>query len=71
MAARAEGAEDTRGAVGCENTVLVAAAAAAAPGVVVAALDIAAAAGVEGAAVAVLITGLTPKELLSVVAMVG
>lgn len=69
MAARAEGAEDTRGAAGCENTVLVAAAAA--PGVVVAALDIAAAAGVEGAAVAVLITGLTPKELLSVVAMVG
>lgn len=68
-AARAEGAEDTKGAAGCPNTVLTAATAAA-PGVATV-LDTAAGAGVELTAVAVLITGLTPKELLSVVAMVG
>lgn len=61
-AAVAEGAEDTGGAAGCPNTVLAAATA------VVAVLVATAGEGVATVGASVLITGVIPKELLSVVA---
>lgn len=64
-AAGAKGAEDTGGAAGCPNTVLAAAA------TVVVVLLAAAGVGVVAAGATVLITEVTPKELLSVVAGTG
>lgn len=66
--AGAEGAEDARGAAGCPNTAPAAAVAAAGVGAVP---GTAAGAGVELEEATVLTTGATPKELLSVAAVVG